>query len=871
MIVQDEKRKVNERWEEGRLKRCLIRVLYALVVFLVTLFVSGSLLNRETVSMTRQPGYSTLPVISFNVFGHEINPTSGYTTELDMSTVRSVILPLGKDRTVRFTADSELAGFSDLRFEVRSADGSSLVENTPIEQLTQSAAGDRVSARFVIKDLISYDTEYMLVILGEKDAATVRYYTRIVCSSSDAAYHVQEKLDFVTAFHENSLDREKSSAIATYIESNAEGDNSSYARVDIHSSFQQITFGDLQVTAHTSPEIRISDLQQQTGEFLLDYTLSVRDEERRVREYRVTESYQLRYAPERIYLLEYDRTMNYLFRGDKEDVVSGTLQMSITDPAMEMIESDGGNTLVFRTGNRLYAYNLTENKLSLLYAFDDDVRRQTAMSSEMKTLQIDEAGNVFFLVSGYIGRGRYEGASGVLIYYFDAAVNTVEEVVFLPTQAAPQVLNAGIRRLAFVNQDEELYLMPDENVYCVDLKKRTAQVIIEDMARDTYEISASESKMIWQSAEENAQNEMYLIDFNSGEEQTIPAEGSDKIIPLGFMGEDLVYGLLRPTDVRLDAVGNPVEPMYSIRIRDVAGNILENYEKDGIYITDARTNDNQMQLTRVRYDASIGGYLPETADQIMDTLPAEESANRLRIRTDPVQKNLVELVLKNNVDGGDLKLLTPGEVLREEGVALTLHKSAQPFTRYYVYDKGEIVGLYASVADAIRYAYDRFGYVTDHDGRVIWGRGNLVARNQIMAITAMVESGQIRADDKSRSLPACLDLMLTHAGISRNVNLLLSEGNNAYEILSSSLQDVTVLDLPGCRMNATLYYANRDLPVLAGLNDGSNVLLIGFNERNVVIADPVAGTVSKMGMNDAAAYFEQNGNRFLTYFPVSER
>lgn len=870
MIVQDEKRKVNERWEEGRLKRRLFRVLYAFVVFLITLVVAGSIMNRETVSMTRQPGYSTLPVISFNVYGNEVNPTSGYTTELDMSTVRGVILPVSEDRTVRFTADESLLQMTDLRFEVRSADGSSLVENTPIERLTQSAE-ERVSASFVIKDLIEYDTEYMLVILAEKDDQTIRYYTRMVCSAQDATYHTREKLDFVTAFHENSLDREKASAIATYIESNAEGDNSSYARVDIHSSFQQITFGDLSVTSHTKPQIRICDLQPQTGEFLLDYTLNVKDEEGRVREYAVTESYQLRYAPERIYLLEYDREMNYLFRGEKEDVVNGTLQLSVTDPVMQMQESDGGNTLVFRVENRLYAYNLTENKLSLLYAFDDEVRRQAAMSREMKILQIDEAGNVFFLVSGYISRGRYEGASGVLVYYFDAAVNTVEEVVFLPTQAAPQVLNAGIRRLAFVNQEELLYLMPDENVYCVDLKKRTAQVIIEDLARGTYEISASGSKMIWQGAEEDAQKQMHFIDFNSGVEQTIAAEGSDRIKPLGFMGEDLVYGLLRPSDVRLDAVGNPVEPMYSIRIRDVAGNVLENYEKEGIYITDAYTNENQLQLVRVRYDASVNSYTPETADQIMDTLPAAQTANRLRVRTDPVQKNLVELVLKNNVDGADLKLLTPGEVLREEGVALSLHKNTEPAECYYVYDKGEIVALYASVADAIRYAYDRFGYVTDLHGRVIWGRGNLVTRNQIMAITSMVESGQVRAESGEKSLSACLDLMLTHAGVSRNVNLLLSEGNSAYEILGSSLSNVTVLDLTGCRMNATLYYANRDLPVLAGLNDGSNVLLIGFNERNVVIADPVAGTVSKMGMNDAAAYFERNGNRFLTYFPVSER
>jgi hypothetical protein len=49
------------------------------------------------------------------------------------------------------------------------------------------------------------------------------------------------------------------------------------------------------------------------------------------------------------------------------------------------------------------------------------------------------------------------------------------------------------------------------------------------------------------------------------------------------------------------------------------------------------------------------------------------------------------------------------------------------------------------------------------------------------------------------------------------------------------------------------------------LEDGSAVLLIGFNEKNTVVMNPENGEVYKVGMNDSKEWFEQNGNRFITY------
>ena len=133
-------------------------------------------------------------------------------------------------------------------------------------------------------------------------------------------------------------------------------------------------------------------------------------------------------------------------------------------------------------------------------------------------------------------------------------------------------------------------------------------------------------------------------------------------------------------------------------------------------------------------------------------------------------------------------------------------------------------------------------------------------KNQIMAI-----SGAAMDDDNS-SLAVCLNTMLTFEGITKDSQRLIESGKTITEILSENLIDATVLDLGGCKMDAVLCYVDQDIPVLAMLNDGNAVLIVGYNELNVVLMDPKTGTVYKKGMNDSTSWFEENNNRFITYY-----
>ena len=94
---------------------------------------------------------------------------------------------------------------------------------------------------------------------------------------------------------------------------------------------------------------------------------------------------------------------------------------------------------------------------------------------------------------------------------------------------------------------------------------------------------------------------------------------------------------------------------------------------------------------------------------------------------------------------------------------------------------------------------------------------------------------------------------------------MLAQGDGVVQILDELFPDADVLDLDGCPLASVLYYVNQDIPVMAMLNDGTSMLIIGFNDLNTVLLNPATGQIYKYGMNDSEKLFSENGNHFITY------
>lgn len=846
---------------EHPIRLTIIKTAYFVLVLLIGIFVVSKFSNGDNADMSAPMSKATLPMVTLVSGSDEINPLHGYTSELDLSYYRGTIMPIGADRVVNYKVDTFGGRAYNLAFEVRSIDGKSLVESTDLVDYKET--NGVIEGSFQLKDLITSDKEYMLVMLMDTDLGRTRFYTRFVWTETDSRYHIDEELEFVLGFSEATFSKNAAQDYAKYLESNSEGDNTTFNKVNIHSSFSQVTWGDLNVTKHTDPEVFVTDLHSQTGSYELKYRVTVKDGTVS-RNYNVTEAFRVRYTSDRIYLLNYERTMNYIFDSSSYAVGTNTIGLNISDPELQLVESSGGSAFAFVSENRLYMFNNSENKLAYLFGFydtDNDDARTRWNDHSIKILKVDEAGNVKFAVAGYMNRGSHEGEVGIAVYDYNTAINAVEEQAFVESTQSAQILCNYVGSIAYVSSSDVFYAMLDQDIYAIDLVERTASSVVDSIGAGQYAISESESTIAWQKDLKS----ISLMNLNTRSESTIEAQTGDYIILLGFMGEDLVYGLCHGSDIGEDTMGNPIYPMYNLKIEDQEGNVLENYHPDGIYVTGVTIAGNQIKLSRLMKDEEGTSYISTYDDQIMSTLKEETGSNTLSVVSIDVFEKIVQITTKNDIKSKQLRVLTPNQTLFEgsRNVKPEIERDVKEKPFYYVYGLTGIEGIYTDPADAVSLAWNAPGVVVGDDNDYVWYKGNLLKSNQIMSITRTAESYEdITTID---SVAVCLDLILRFEGVNRNVEALLAGGDSVVSILKSSLPDYQVLELDGCPLNSMLYYVNQDIPVMALLNDGQAMLVIGFNDLNTVLCNPQTGQVYKYGMNDSDKLFSENGNHFITY------
>nr|WP_296485781.1 hypothetical protein [uncultured Acetatifactor sp.] len=838
------------------MRKTIIKLCVFFLVFVLSLVIVSKIRNRGHDNLTMEMAPSTLPLVTMVTDGMEYNQLHGYCTDTDVAFQREHVTVLGEARDTGFVVDTYGRNVSGISIEVRSEDGTRLIESTQIKEF--QVDGGRISGNIALKDLIEKDTQYSLTILldlGEENL--VSYYTKVIWS--DALY-LTEKLDYVLDFHERLYDREAARELAKYLETNSKLEsNISFHKVNIHSSFRQITWGELNVTEVQAPAIRLSEIAAQTASMLLDYIVAT-EEGRNRTYYTVTEYYRIRYTADRIYLLDYERTMTQIpdaeqmFENDK-------ILLGITGTDVPMMESEDGNVVIFQAAGRLFSYNVTTNKLTIIFGFydEDNADARTIYNQHsVKILYVDEGGNVQFAVYGYMNRGRHEGEVGIQLYTYNSAQNTIEELLYIPYEKSYAVLDAEMRQLLYLNREQKLYLMLNNAVYGIDLAGRTYSRLLETAQDEGLQVSEDHKIAVWPVGEDIYHStSLEIRNFGSDTRNRVSVQEGEVICPLGFMEEDIIYGVARADDIVVENSGRIFYPMYKVCICNSAGELLKEYRQQDVYVTECTVTDNQITLERVRR-LETGAYQETEQEHITNNLEAEKGKNTIVTADTEKYQRYVEIQLRNETDSQTVMTLTPKEIVYEGGRTLQL-PDAEDNIRYYVYGPYGVDGIFNSPAGAVNLAYNLPGVVVNEKGTCVWLRGNRVARNQIMAIK------EEAVTEEKGPLAVCLDAMLANEGITRNSQYLLDRGENVLRILEENMEGVEILDLTGCPLDAVLYYVNQDIPVLSLLEDGSAVLLVGFNEYNVGMLNPLTGSIDKMGMNDSAKWFEENGNQFITY------
>ena len=865
---------------DNTIKKTIIKIVYFFAVLLISIFVIGKLSNKDNADMTAKMPEATLPIITVSSNDIKVNPLHGFLAEVDPSYIRGTIWPINADRTMSFSINTFGRKVWDVGYEVRSISGENLVENEELSEIDEKDG--IIKCDIQLKDLIMQSREYMLVIKMETENGTAKYYTRIVWTTDEKRYNIDEEIDFVTKFSESTFNRDLAKEYhKKYCEySGGKKDALSFEKVDIHSDLDSFSWKGLNITEHSKPQVYVTDIHGQTGCYKLQYRVYIKDEEHGLDgDYNVTESFRVKYNPKKMLLLNYERTMNYIFDPKYCKIEKKTVSLGICDPSFEIKENNEGSAFAFVNEGRLFSYNSSDNKLAYLYGFYDEFQDDVRTNWDncmIKVLNVNEGGDVKFTVSGYMNRGIHEGKVGIAIYDYNAALNSVEEQAFVESKQSAEILNSYVDTLAYANSKDLFYVMMDHNIYEVNLAEKTAKAVVEDIGSGAYMVSRSKDIIAWQ---DNDLKQVNIMNLSTGATNNIEVTEGDNILAFDFIDEYIVAGKVHTEDIRKDLMGNVIYPMYKIGLYDYTGEPIDENDKsaEGIYTVGAEIKESLVNLKRVQKDGN-GSYVnckdiqlirgihdkegKNIVSQEVKMIP-DSSSNGKEESTD-IAISTVQINTKSEPQN-KLRILKPDQVLFEDNrnVEVEFERDVKKKPFYYVYDIAGRAKVYKNPAKAVKDADERSCVVVGDKNNYIWVKSNQNPFYQLNKLIKMAESYEGMAGKSS--VAVCLDLILKYSEVNIDVNSLLEAGNSMTDVLKNSMPDADVLDLDGCALSSVTYYINKDVPVMALMNNDEAVLILGFDEKNYTLMDPNTGKAYKKGKNDTIEMFEENGNHFITY------
>lgn len=843
------------------MKKGMIKILVLVVVFFLGILGFGQLTNHTNQDLTTEMADATLPIVSLFMQGNgnssltEMNELRGYTSKMNGVFMRDTITPIGEDRRLPLQIQTYETRIDGISYEIRSMDMDRLIADAQVENYQQEKG--QISATLQIQNLLDKNTEYLLIIELVSGKKNIYYYTRII---EEENCHVNDCVSFAIDFHNKTFDETESKSLATYLEPNASGDNSNLNKVDIHSSLKQVTWADFDCERLTTPVPSVKEINDSYTVVLLDYLVGTTGSQGELEYYNVEEYYRIRYTRDRMYLLNYERAMDQIFRGENIEIYDNYIQLGIRNQDIEFVSNEKGNIVSFVQEGEIWSYNETANQLTQIFSFIGNEGidpRENYGEHDIRIISIDEMGSICFVVYGYMNCGNHEGQVGICVYHYDSVANTIEEDLFIPSNESYQVMRADLGQLMYANPQNIFFIMLEDKVYRVNLMTRQVEEYITGLKEGTYAISETHKYFAWTDGKDMySADQIHFVNLDTGQRQEIIAKTGEYLKPLGFMDEDFVYGIAKAAEVHEDLAGNITFPMYQVKIADAESlKDLKSYEKPGYYVSDIEIDDYIMYLNRIQFNGMA--YVDANQDTIMNREGGSGTIVGMHTTVTEKKQTQIQLTMAEPVKESAPKLLTPKQVVITEERKVELHGLGEE-SNYYAYARGDVQMVTDDLKEAIDVANDSMGVVIGTKQQYIWKRAR-------KSIQPAIEVKVGEEDAEGSTIAQCVSAMLKQESINIGVTALIAQGKTPKEILETTMEDVTALDLTGCDLEEILYYINLGTPVFAMRSDTDAVLVVGYDAQNVILYNPTERAAKKMGFNDAAELFKNAGNVFFGY------
>ena len=797
-----------------------------LLIFVVALVVSSLLTNRGTADRTVGLSDPTLPQISFMIGNQVMNMLTGYTDEMDITAMRDTITPVPDDGVLTMNLQRNGQDIQSIRYEVCSLDG----ETTYIRKPAKDSSGTNVALELNDGFAEGAQESVLKVVMEMGNDETVYFYTRI---EKEKGLWLNECLAFAQDFHEKAITG-TGETLGEYLEPGEESDNTTYQTVNIHSDITHIQWGDLKPEVSTDVAWSIKESNRMYTSLLADYRVVCQGDSGEKETFHVKEFFRVRCSQQKMYLLDYNRTMNQIFNGNEQAVDDNRILLGMTEDDVDFAANKKGTVISFVQERELWTYDVKSNELSMVFSFTDTEGRDERSrndSHEVRIISMDENGSTTFAVYGYMNRGTHEGKVGVNVYYFDIEKNAVNEIAFIPSTKSFVIAKDELGKMVYYNQQSRLlYVLAGGVLYRVDVASGKQEELAKQLTEGQYVASEDGHLLAYQiEGNLNTSKKICVMNLETGKSYEVKAPKGASVRPLGFIKNDFICGYLRTDDQGTTVSGEDVTPMYELEIFGASNESLKKYSQEGVYISDILVEKNLVTINRVTKSGEI--YTGSSQDYITSNEEREDRGVSLETFSSKRKERQQKLVLKEEMKDRTLRILRPKLVSVDDAVTISFDDKKKT-NKYYVYGVGELVGVYDKAAYAIQKAEQISGVVISSEQAYVWEKGN-------------------------RDLEYYTD---TEA-------FAKTEGESSYEACVKYMEQFGAnrMDLTGCTLSQVLYIINKGMPVIAMTDSSHAILLTGYGMDTVTYVNPDDGEMHTVMQDEMNEMLSGSGNAFIGY------
>jgi uncharacterized protein YvpB len=851
------------------------------LLFVVSFFVLSDLSTREKGTLTSERMASTLPLVKVKEGQVLYNDLHGYRQYMNMSTIKRTVT-LTDEPKVSFSIEQNGNRILSVAYELYDSKGELLETNTLNDNnLDESSEGLHIH---IDLETLSNANEYqMVLVITTKEMGVVKYYTRLLYGTH---FDIEDTFEVIKSFHNGTFEKvapDKEPYIKRFLRNSSNITTPTefdLGQVNLSSPIETILWDPLEMVKMHEPIPRVIDINdtQDVITYQLKYVAASR-RNNHLFYYNVMETYKLRKREVEVIgedkqivdrildydIIDFERNLHMILDKNMMEIEDGNLNFSyMSQDNQSLIKtSQNGQYYVILHERQLWLYDKKQNYKINIFAFDQlnsDYVLDTYEDHEIQILDIDNEGNVTYVVIGYMNTGAYEGYNGVLINVYEHKQQVNNSLAFIPFEVAFSDLQYHFDYFNYLNGEGKWFFIYRDKLYMVDLKEKRYEVIHSDLPieKENLLLSQESSMIAWQEKADRYNQNVYLVNLETIESYVIESGTDQRIKVLGFMNNNAVIGYADVEHLFLSLDGALTFPMKYIEIHNEQNEIVKRYEPGNQrLVTNYSIESSRLNLER-SYRIQTNAlnptdnkirFEPAEGDFIVYTRAVEEERHALIPRTN--EAGYVEYILPISqpiMNSSDYSMAKQ-KLNHATGILNIDFGGEQPPHTYKVYANNRLIYYTDDLSLAIKEAKIHKGKVYNYEHRLVWEDIERVASSKIITgipvipqypvlprgcevvsltmllnyygieVDRMTLADEIRyTEEPYRIVNNMVSFGDMHQGFVGNMHTTSEPGIGAYhepvqELMGQYVEPEKILNLTGTHLEDLLYYVDQEMPI----------------------------------------------------------